>query len=239
MHLLKTFVLATSLAVIAGAQAAAAPLVTGVGSTFLVGVNGSTGDITASVDNFLSGTARFTVTAWAGDSVTFTVNIANTSSTATGFASRITAFGFNVDPDVIAGSSVSGAFSRVVLNDTMSAHGLPKVLGGASDVCLKNGSAPGCESGTGGIAQGASASSTLVLKFASLPASVAFKDFFVRYQGVDTPTATGLSGAGIATCHDGNCTDGDTPPPVPEPTVLVLLGAALFGAAYMRRRSQR
>ena len=69
---------------------------------------------------------------------------------------------------------------------------------------------------------------TLTLQFASLPASLSFTDFFVRYQGVSTPAAQGLSGAGIATCVDADCDD------VPSAGARAdgpgTVGAALVGA---------
>ena len=236
MHLPKLS-LVVSLALMCAAPAMGAPMLSAVGDSFTVGLNGSTGNITVGTDPFLSAQARFTVTQWEGTSIVFSVDLANTSSIAPGNHSRITAFGFDVTGDVIPGTSVSGAFSKIVLDDTVHAHGLASALGGPIDVCLKNGNSPGCESGQGGIAEGLSGLSTLTLKFASLPPSVAFTNFFVRYQGVSTPTAQGVAGVGVATCMDTDC--GDQSTPVAEPTTLALFGAGLVGASYLRRRRRR
>jgi hypothetical protein len=238
MHLPRQLSLVVPIVLMCAASATGAPIMYAVGDSFMVGLNGSTGNITVGADAFLSAQARFTVTQWQGTTIVFSVDIANTSSTAPDYHSRITALGFNVDGDAIPGTSVSGAFSKVVLDDTVHAHGLASALGGPIDVCLKNGNSSGCESGQGGIAEGQSGLATLTLKFVSLPASVALTDFFVRYQGVSTPAAQGLAGVGIATCVDADCDDvsGRT---VPEPTVLALFGAGLLGASYLHRRRQR
>ena len=237
MHLPRRLSLVVSLVLMCAAPALGASIVSGVGSSFTVGLNGSTGNITTSTDAFLSAQATFTVTQWEGSSIVFRVDLANTSSTAPGYHSRVTAFGFDVDGEVVSGTSVSGAFSKVVLDDTVHAHGLATALGGPVDVCLKNGNSPGCESGQGGLAEGQSGVATLTLKFATLPSSVALTNFFVRYQGVSTPTAQGLSGVGIASCVDTEC--GDVERSVPEPTILALFGVGLIGASYLRRRRQR
>ena len=237
MHLPKRLSLLASLVLMSAAPAIGAPMMATVGDSFMVGLNGSTGNITVGTDPFLSAQARFTVTQWEGSSIVFRVDLANTSSTGAGYESRVTAFGFDVDGDVIPGTSVSGAFSKIVLDDTVHAHGLASALGGPVDVCLKNGNSQGCESGQGGIAEGQSDVAMLTLKFATLPSSVALTNFFVRYQGVSTPAAQGLAGVGVEACVDSGCDDVERP--VPEPTTLALFGAGLIGASYLRRRRRR
>jgi hypothetical protein len=78
----------------------------------------------------------------------------------------------------------------------------------------------------------------LTLKFATLPAPLAFSKFFVRYQGVSTPTAQGLSAAGVATCMGTGCDD-HVSRAVPEPATLALWGAGLVAASYLRGRRRR
>ena len=93
MHLPSTLSLVVPIVLVCTVPAIGAPMMSGVGDSFTVGLNGSTGNITVGADAFLSAQARFTVTQWEGASIVFSVDIANTSSSAPGYHSRITALG--------------------------------------------------------------------------------------------------------------------------------------------------
>jgi hypothetical protein len=188
-----------------------------VGQSFTITYDGQSGGSTI---GGLSASAVYTVSAVTSSSITLSVALTNTSSSPI-TASRVSAFGFDTDPNLV-GASATGFFGGVVFGSS-----LPSQFG-SLEFCAKNGQLNNCHGGGGtGIALGATGTTTLVLDVGSTAKGVTFSNFGVRYQSI--------TGAGAVTSAVGRGTPGT--PPIPEPTSMAVfgLGALIVGAALRKR----
>lgn len=218
MRSVRTAVVATAVAgaaLMAASVAQAAPIsVNGVGDKFSVDFNGFVND------NFQSGLtaeADFLVTAFSNTSITFDVTLTNTSGS--GIGSRITSLFFNTTPNLSGGSS-TGLFS----NFNFPGGNVPNF--GSAEACAgANGNCAG--GGGGGLTNPSSTNFQITLNFGGPATVFTFDQLGVRYQSI-TGSNFGNSGIGLGT--------ESTPPAVPEPTTMVLLGTGLLGLASRKLR---
>lgn len=205
-----------------GAQAGAATIGTGAGqygegSSFALSFNGliEGHDVAG-----LSAQMTFTVADidTSANTIVLNYSISNTSSAPIDY-SRISAFGFNTDPNLLRSSDVTGVFTREHYE-----RNVPQL--GTFEFCANQNLGYSCGGGMGvGVRMGETGDGTLTLRFAnSIADGAELTDFFVRYQSV-WGSRYGTSGVGIAT------------PPIPEPGAVALfgLGALLIGLTLRRR----
>lgn len=222
----------SSLAVIASLAFASAPAMAdavtlgsgNIGQTYNFSFNGYSGGTTV---NGLTSTAAFTLTGVTANSYTFNYSLTNTTSDPVN--SRVSGFAFNTNPNISSASS-TGAFSYTTLGGNY-----PNGIGGV-DVCFKDASTNSCAGGgSGGLFDGQTGTGSFTLNFAQPLTSLTLSDFFVRYQSISgAGNITSGSGTGTLTSTGGSTSTGGTP--VPEPGMVGLLGAALAGMAFARRR---
>ncbi len=222
----------SSLAVIASLAFASAPALAdaitlgsgNIGQTYNFTFNGYSGGTTVSG---LTSTAAFTLTGVTANSYTFNYSLTNTTSDPVN--SRVSGFAFNTDPNISSASS-TGAFSYTTINGSYP-NGI-----GSVDVCFKDASTGSCSGGgSGGLLDGQNGTGSFTLNFAQPLTSLTLSDFFVRYQSITgAGNITSGSGTGTLTSTGGSTSTGGTP--VPEPGMVGLLGAALAGMAFARRR---
>ena len=152
-----------------------------------------------------------------GNTFNFGYTLENTSS-APVTASRISSFGFDVNPNITTASS-TGVY------DFAEQGGNQPNQVGEREVCFKDQSQGGCTGGPGGLLLGQSGSGTLSLNFASAQTSISLSNFFTRYQSLNAPGIEGGSASGQVTS------------PVPEPAawMLMILGFAGIGFAMRKK----
>jgi hypothetical protein len=166
----------------------------------------------------LSATANFKLTSFDTEEkkASFLVTLTNTSSDPI-LGSRISAIGFNSDPNLSAASvSPGGEFDKAHLNGSF-----PNNFG-AIEVCFTDGN--NCQGGqNGGVTIGETGSFTANLTFNTPTfSSLTLNNFGVRYQSIQG-TTLGDSGTGRGT-------------PVPEPITLLGSGIALGFGMYAKRK---
>lgn len=221
----------SSFAMIASLAFASAPVMAdaitlgsgNIGQTYNFTFDGYSGGTTV---NGLTSTAAFTLTGVTSSSYTFNYSVSNTTSNPVD--SRVSGFAFNTNPDISSASS-TGAFSYTTLGGNYP-NGI-----GSVDVCFKDASTKSCAGGgSGGLFDGQTGTGSFTLNFAQPLTSLTLSDFFVRYQSI-TGAGNITSGSGTGTLtSSGSTSTGGTP--VPEPGMVGLLGAALAGLAFARRR---
>ena len=156
------------------------------------------------------------------NSWTFDYAVANTSG-GNITSSRISVFGFDVDPDA-TGKSSTGLFG------SPSSGNVPIL--GRREVCFRTGNGGQCAGGGGGGVKigDAAAAGTFTLTFQLSQTAVDLKRLFVRYQSLTSPNdrIAGASGVGEAT--------GVAAVPEPQTWAMLIAGFGLVGGALRRRR---
>jgi hypothetical protein len=159
----------------------------------------------------------------------FLATVANTSTSPV-TASRVSAFGFDVNPDIWWGDTNSLVFDEVLTGSIFPNQA------GSVEVCVTGNTCTG--GGGSGVSMGDVLSFNLMLHFTGLVDELTFENFKVRYQGLEG-ISQGTSGTGLG---DGTLSQipdpgGDRPDTgtVPEPATILLLGAG-FGLAARRYR---
>ena len=227
----NTFVLgAVAAAALVAAPANAAVTITGTGAGTTLTTSGASGGSAALDFNGFGGspvtviaglTAKLTLSfaSIVGNTFNFGYTLENTSSTPI-TASRISSFGFNVDPNISSASS-TGTFDFATVDN--SGINIPNV--GNVEVCFKDVNTGTCTGNGGGLDFGQSATGTLALAFSSPQTAISLSNFYVRYLS--------LEGAGVIQSASGQVTS-----PVPEPAawMLMILGFAGIGFAMRRQR---
>jgi len=195
-----------------------------IGSSYDFAFDGYSGGTTVAG---LTSSAKFTLTGVTATSYTFSYSLTNTTSDPVN--SRVSGFAFNTDPNISSASS-TGAFSYTTIGGNYP-NGI-----GSVDVCFKDASTGSCAGGgSGGLLDGQTGTGSFTLNFAQPLTSLTLSDFFVRYQSITgAGNITSGSGTGTLTSTGGSTSTGGTP--VPEPGMVGLLGAALAGMAFARRR---
>lgn len=192
-----------------------------IGQSFSVNFDGFSDGTTI---NGLTAAATFTLSSITADSYVFDYSLTNTTSGS--LDSRVSSFGFNVDP-TISGASSTGAFSYAVL-DSNYPNGVGNV-----DVCFKGASSNSCGGNSGGVAKGDTGTGTLTLAFDAAPDAITLSDFFNRYQSI-TGAGYVSSASGSGTITSSSSSSGGTS--VPEPGMIGILGLGLAGLALARSR---
>ena len=234
----KTFVLgAVAGAALVAAPANAAVTITGSGAGTALTTSGTSGGsavldfngFVGSPAGVIAGlTAKLTLSFVSitsnmigGNTFNFGYTLDNNAS-APVTASRISRFGFDVNPDITSASSTG------VYNFADMGGNQPNNVG-AVEVCFKDTDNGGCTGGPGGLTLGQSGSGTLSLAFNSNQTAITLSNFFTRYQSLDAPGIEGGSASGQVTTPSS---------PVPEPAawMMMLVGFGAIGFALRKKR---
>ena len=185
-----------------------------------------TGLVNGGSTNLLGGLSTFTFNGVSNNGLTYNFGYSVTNDSSV--ASRLTAFGFDVDPNVNSASS-TGVFQSANLYNNF-----PQV--GTIDVCFEDDSNGNCTGGSGGLNQNQTGTGTFALTFAQVMQSVSLSDFTTRFQSINPSINGGNSGVGIGAVVQG----GGNPIAAPEPgTWLMMLGGFGFIGFALRRRQGR
>ena len=160
------------------------------------------------------------------------VSVMNTSS-APITASRVSAFGFDSNPDVVSGTSTSGEFTTVITGGQF-----PNNFGNI-EVCVIDNQNNCTGGGSSGVLIGDTENFLLTLNFADLTTSLTMNNFGVRYQSITGPGLNGASGPGTGTENENPPPPPPPPVPVPEPGSMILLGSGLLALARHARKRMR
>ncbi len=187
-----------------------------------------TGQVGGSSTSQIGGLANFTFNGVtnAGKTYNFSYSMTNDSSV----SSRLTSFGFDVDPDA-TGASSTGFFASTNFNNNF-----PEGFG-TVDVCFEADSNGNCTGGSGGLTQNQTGVGTFALTFSQVMNQVTLDDFVTRFQSINPSINGSSSGIGIgAVANSGG--GGGNPIVAPEPgTWLMMLGGFGMVGFAMRRRS--
>ena len=219
--------IALATAALAASPASAALVVNSDGSVTVTGSGGGTGTLNfggnsngSDVQGLTSSLTLTFVEAVAG-TYTFNYSLTNTSGAPT-TSSRITAFGFNSDPNVVVnGAAITdGSVFDEIRYNTNVPNGVGNI-----ELCFTTNNCAG--GGSDGLTIGQSTTGTFTLDFGDVNLdTLLLDDFAIRYQSIDAPGITGGSGTGTYV------------PAVPEPGTwaMMLMG---FGAIGFSMRASR
>ncbi len=208
---------ACALALGAGAGRSVAATVDSAGDSFTVDFGGNIGGVDVAG---LSASALISVESIVGSTLVLNVQLTNTS-TVLWESARVSAFGFDTNPDVVSAQLDSDVYRNVNLGGQFP-NGF-----GSVDLCVINNRNNCSGGGSGGLAIGESTTMTLTLHFNDPITSIELDNFGVRYQSL-TSGALGFNGASGT---------GSPSSPIPEPrsTAMFLLGG-LAVAGLVRRQ---
>ncbi|MFO7994119.1 MAG: cistern family PEP-CTERM protein [Marinobacter sp.] len=173
----------------------------------------------------LSASTSFELKEIKNSSFVFDVMVANNTNSLWEEA-RVSAIGFNVDPDLDSASVDGNSTWFTVLNSQF-----PNQFG-PLDICIKDGGGTNsCQGGGGdGVEIGDSTSFLLELGFDGLPEAVTLDNFGVRWQSLVSEEL----GYGV---DDDEASGTGTPvSKVPEPGTLGLFGLGVLGLTLLGRR---
>jgi hypothetical protein len=216
--------LALSLMLSAPASAATTFTFDTVGDTALIDFNGIVEGV---VDPDLDADLLLSLASISGSTFTFDYTLTN-NSVGDDAGSKLTAFGFNVDPNFLSASVAPGGTFTTVSSGNVPGN-LPNV-----EFCLTNVNCSGGKANLG-VAVGSPGSGTFSLTFADGTTSVTFSDLYVRYQSL----ANDGSGVGVGGgCVGPACDGGGGGQGVPEPAswAMMILGFGAAGSLLRRRR---
>lgn len=214
-------------AAVFGSAAPAAVLInsSNVGYSFTTDYTGLVG---SGSTNLVGGLSTFTFTGLSNNGLTYNFNYSMTNDSSV--SSRLTSFGFDVDPNVSSASS-TGYFASANLNNNYPA-GV-----GTIDVCFEADSNGNCTGGPLGLNANQTGTGTFALTFSQVMASVSLDSFVTRFQSIN-PTINGSSsGVGIGSVISSS--GGGNPIVAPEPATWMMLisGFLLIGGVMRRNRS--
>jgi hypothetical protein len=201
-----------------------------IGSAFTVNYNGNKdGTILAG----LTATGIFSLASVTNGGKTFTFNysIDNTSTNPPITDSRISIFGFNVNPDILPITDpVSPPSATGLFGGGVGSGGVPNAQPDVN-VCFRAGGGGGqCDGGGGGGVgiDDAAALGTFTLNFASAQTSLTLNNFYIRYQTLASTESSATSASGLGTVTSA----------VPEPATwgMMIIGFGLVGASMRYRR---
>lgn len=219
---MKKTLIATAAALAMALAAGSAYAVTfdAVGDTTNVDFNGIVEGV---VDTDLDADLILTLNAINGNNFVFSYALTNNSS-GDDLDSRLTAFGFNVEPD-FDDAAVTGDFSEWASGNVPG--GLPDV-----EFCATDNTNNCSGGGGGGVVVGDTFTGTITLSYNDLTTAVDLTNFYVRYQ---TLGANG-EGSGVGVGTPGGGGGGNE---IPEPSTWALMILGFGGAGAMLRRNRR
>ena len=185
-----------------------------------------TGFVDGSLDLDLDADLTLTLISVTGSTdYNFSYSLENNSS-GDDLLSRLTAFGFNVDPN-FDDATVSGEF------DQWASGNVPENLDDV-EFCASDNTNNCSGGGSGGVFVGETGTGLLTLSFLVAPVGgIDLTNFYVRYQSL----ANGGSGAGNGTpCTDCGGGGGNE---VPEPATWAMMIMGFGGVGAMMRRRRR
>ena len=229
------YVMKTLLRLVVGA-AIAIGSTTAASAAVTVSANGTTvlspgGSTTVNFDGYNSGSniagisssllLTFNNTSNAGATYNFSYTLTNTSTVN---PSEVSAFGFNVSPDISGGSTV-GAVLTGVGGSTFGGNG--SISNGQTvEFCATSGN--NCAGGqSSGVMFNNSTSGTFALNFSNAPGDIVLSNLLTRYQAFNV---NGV-GSGI-----GRPTIVRSPVPEPGTWAMMLLGFGVVGYSMRRRK---